>query len=490
MRTTIYFGAPGTGKTQTLLSEVEEALRSGTPPDRIAYFAFTKRAALEAITRACKRFDLDRNAFPWFRTIHSAAFKIMGLKSDEVMSTENYKALGAALGSFTFSFSYDETTERPPQGGGLGDKALFVYSLAAARLRAVEEEWRSISRPDISLPDALRFAAGLNAYKKEYGLLDFNDFLVGEPEPLLLDLLIIDEAQDLTLQQWLFVRAVGRLAKRVLIAGDDDQTIFQWAGADVRSFLSLAGNVVTLPISHRLPRKVWEVVEGVSSKIRVRRAKNWEPRAEPGEVNFLTSPDQAPLRDGKWLLLTRHRYQLDELVNICRDQGVVYSFEGVWSNQTPSIKAVINYERLRADKPVPVEQAQHLRKYIPGLSPIQKTKEPFITWDKIAWPFEGRPDWMSALPGIGTHEREYIRRLRREQASLTDPGKVVLSTIHGVKGGEAENVLVIPDISHKVTMALQDDPDQEARVWYVAASRASKALFVVSPRTRKHFRLG
>ena len=58
----IVLGPPGTGKTTKLLALVEEYLSSGVPPDKIGYFAFTRRAADEAITRAAKKFNLSKKA--------------------------------------------------------------------------------------------------------------------------------------------------------------------------------------------------------------------------------------------------------------------------------------------------------------------------------------------------------------------------------------------------------------------------------------------
>jgi DNA helicase II / ATP-dependent DNA helicase PcrA len=49
------FGPPGTGKTTTLLNMVDEALEAGTHPHRIAFLAFTRKAANEAKERAANQ---------------------------------------------------------------------------------------------------------------------------------------------------------------------------------------------------------------------------------------------------------------------------------------------------------------------------------------------------------------------------------------------------------------------------------------------------
>ena len=53
------FGPPGTGKTTTLLNMVDDAFEKGVHPHRIAFLAFTRKAANEAQERAAVRFNLD-----------------------------------------------------------------------------------------------------------------------------------------------------------------------------------------------------------------------------------------------------------------------------------------------------------------------------------------------------------------------------------------------------------------------------------------------
>jgi DNA helicase II / ATP-dependent DNA helicase PcrA len=480
--TQIIFGPPGTGKTTTLLDAVATAMEAGTDPARIGFFSFTRKAAQEAITRARERFGGEAEDYPWFRTLHSAAFRMAGLKSDDVMQTHHYKELGDALG-YEFQHNYDETMERAPLHGGLGDRCMALVGLAQATGRPLEETWRLSHVEDVTLGQAVRFDAALREYKRAFRLLDFSDFLNEARGQLDLDMMVIDEAQDLTRQQWSFARRIGAGVPDVLIAGDDDQAIFQWAGADLHFFLSLKGNVKVLPVSHRLPDKVWNRCDAVARSIRVRRAKAWRSRGEGGRVIDLDEPEQAHLLDAEtWLLLTRNRYQLDELVRVCRDQGVVYHHAGRWSNEERSVRAVVMYEMLRRGDTVTARQANMAASFIPGMPRVEGHTH---TWETMPWPFTGKPDWINTLTAMGLDQREYIRKLRRNGESLTKPGRVTISTIHGVKGGEATNVVVLPDVSRRVHEGMAHDPDQERRVWYVALSRALENLFMVRPRTMR-----
>ena len=89
---TIVLGPPGTGKTTTLLNKVDDYLK-GNDPDRIGYFAFTQKAAYHARDEAIKKFNLTEDDLPYFRTLHSLAFKKLGLKKIRLCNQDTIKIL-------------------------------------------------------------------------------------------------------------------------------------------------------------------------------------------------------------------------------------------------------------------------------------------------------------------------------------------------------------------------------------------------------------
>ena len=70
-------GPPGTGKTEFDLTMIEDWLTGGAGREQIAYVTFLKAAASDA----CKRFGIeaDERRDLWFRTLHSTAYRLLGL---------------------------------------------------------------------------------------------------------------------------------------------------------------------------------------------------------------------------------------------------------------------------------------------------------------------------------------------------------------------------------------------------------------------------
>ena len=75
----------------------------------------------------------------------------------------------------------------------------------------------------------------------------------------------------------------------------------------------------------------------------------------------------------------------------------------------------------------------------------------------------------------------YIRKViqRGGAKALTIAPRIVLSTIHGAKGTEADHVILLTDLPTLARRAMEREPDAERRVWYVGVTRARRTLTLV-----------
>jgi DNA helicase-2/ATP-dependent DNA helicase PcrA len=234
---TIVLGPPGTGKTTTLLNKVDDYLKN-TDPDKVGYFAFTQKAAYEARDRAIKKFNLDEDDLPYFRTLHSLAFRRLGIKKENVMQRRHYQDFGKRVKEEINYADY----ENDYNGIFTSDSEyLRIINLAILKGITAEQQYNlNEHNQDLELNKLKRMAHYLKEYKKQHDLIDFNDMIleftksdVAVPK---FDVVFIDEAQDLSRMQWDMAKIIWQKTKDSFIAGDDDQAIFRWAGADVDSF--------------------------------------------------------------------------------------------------------------------------------------------------------------------------------------------------------------------------------------------------------------
>ena len=486
---TIVLGPPGTGKTTTLLNKVDDYLKQ-TDPDKIGYFAFTQKAAHEARDRAIKKFNLTEDDLPYFRTLHSLAFRRLGIKKDQVMQQRHYKDLGKKLG---FPVTYADHQE--DQGSIFSSDSEYLRIIQLAQLRNITPEQQfdlNEHTQDLERSTLRIIANELSRYKKEYNLIDFNDMILdftkSDKSPKF-DVVFIDEAQDLSLMQWDMAKTIWNKTTDSFIAGDDDQAIYKWAGADVDSFIALQGQYLPLTQSYRIPAKVHGVAMGIINRIRNRIDKTWQPKVNQGTLHRHYTADTINMSSGEWLVLARTKHLLKELEESLYRRGLYYSSKYRRGTEKDLHEAATAWEHLRQGQLVNFKQIENISKYMGPKHWHKKkikgmAKESFYGIDQLVndYGLQVKTVWYEAFDDAGQTKVDYLRKMRKNGEKLNERPRIELSTIHGAKGGESENVVLLTDLTINTMRGYERDPDDENRLFYVGATRTKENLHIIEPK--------
>jgi DNA helicase II / ATP-dependent DNA helicase PcrA len=489
------FGPPGTGKTTTLLNMVNDALESGVHPHRIAFLAFTRKAANEAKERAASRFNLDpKKDLIYFRTLHSLALTSTDIRPEQVMQPQNYKELGNAIGVSLVGAKHDQFEDVPAMTAA-NDPVLGLINLARLRkvslrdqynMSHIEADWNTVNYVDKCLRE----------YKEKMGVYDFTDMLeefVRQSDKYCseFDLCFLDEAQDLSNLQWDIADILDANSKRMYAAGDDDQAIYRWAGANVDRFINLPGGSETLSQSYRIPRRVHEVAENVVRRIARRFPKRYEPRDELGNVTRINTINALDMTQGSWLILSQAGYQLQPVANDLKSNGYLFTYRGHRSISEKVSDAVNGWEQLRKGKEISGEVARKIYgfmsigtrvtrgfKKLPGVENIDlvNMQDLYLNHGLLA---TSNMIWSEAMDKLPETDRAYITALLRRGEKFNGIPRIAASTIHGSKGGEADNVVLFTDLSPAADEEMRINPDDMHRVFYVGVTRTKQNLYIV-----------
>jgi superfamily I DNA/RNA helicase len=476
----VLLGPPGTGKTAELTNRAQACIDSGIPASRVGFVSFTRAAVDEALDRI----GGTRDTHPWFRTIHSLGYALAGITQDSMLSEERLKEFSEAIGEpispiFATSDSADVRALHDARGAP-ADVALSLYSRAASRDTSLEYEFRREQNLNVSWQHVWRIIEKYKAYKQVLGLWDFADLVTKSNGVLDVDKCFIDEAQDTTRAQWNLLRRTIPKSTDVVFAGDDDQCIYRWSGADPSPLGTIEGQRTVLNKSHRVPLSVYDVAARVAGRIPARIPKQFAPRdGDSGTVESITDLEYVDLRaEGKWLLLARTRHNASQWRAVARYQGVVYQLEdGSWSNSFPEVKAAVAYWELQQGRGIDRVMVDTLYRYLPPIGCVCKSfaeiraLPDLVTWSEVVNEHIDRgKHWWDVLE-MAPEDAGYVRALRRNREPLSKAGRIRISTVHRAKGLQEDNVGVLMSITHKIATA-PDKLGDELRVMYVALTRA------------------
>ena len=484
---TILYGGPGSGKTTELLNLMQLELQR-VDKKRVAFCSFTRQASYGARDRAIKQFGGEPDDYPYFRTLHSLAYRELSLSEGSIMQKKNYGELAKSLnldpgGNF-------QIHDGPVIGRPNAVKLLAMCELARNRLVDLELVWKEMRNPDLGWFVLRRYRDALKFYKRETGLLDFTDVFeiyLEEGLSLPVEVAFVDEAQDLTPLQWRIVHKAFSGVRRLYVAGDDDQAIFRWAGASVEKFQILNGEKRVLGKSHRLPKTIFDAAGRIVKRIVNRTPKNWRPVHGGGNLTWHRNIESIrDLENGSWLLLARNVYLLERYMDEARKRGLFFTGKTGPSISKKDVLSIVAYEKLRLGNRIDCDQAKLVMRALGKSIGISFDNEKMYRRQDLGLPLE-LPIWHRAFMKMPLRKRVYVVECLRRKEKLTKEPRIRIDTIHGAKGAEAENVVLMTDMSTRTMDGFRRRQSDEWRTLYVGMTRALNKLHMILPTTGNHY---
>jgi len=499
-------GPPGCGKTHTNTLLVKQCIEDGIPPERIACVSFTRKAAQESKERVCRDLGVSEESLPYFQTLHSMAFRAAEYKKDNVIRGSDLKAVGNAVGiSFNASYYNNSESDFDVLGISKGDQYLGVYQLGRSMRIDTQEAFNLVSNYGLYWVELKRLIDSYESYKKVNGKVDFTDMIenfIDRGIPMDIDALFVDEAQDLSTLQWDMVDILRKTPRIQVFTGDDDQAIMGFQGADVQRFLSATKDKEVLNKSYRLPQEPWIEAQRIVSRIMGRAPKEWSARDEEGSVQYHQSLWDLPLEEGQWCIMARTNRIANIYADMLREEGWIYSRHGHPSIPSKTFQAILDWEKFCKNELIEIKALRNIYNFMSsgvgfkrGFSARSKMlmnlePETEITMDdaKTALGLLANENmrWHQALDKVDVESQNYILNALKRGDNVKKP-RIKVSTIHSMKGGECDNVVVIPDLSPAAYHAYNSNPNIEHRVFYVAVTRTKQALHIMHPQTQKYY---
>jgi len=387
------------------------------------------------------------------------------------------------------------------------------------------------------------FAARWQQYKDAHGLLDFCDLIDTALRdipfaPKRPSVIFADEAQDLNRMQLTLIRKWGERVKYFILAADDDQAIMTFTGASPDAVLDPEipeDHKIILKQSYRVPRAVHAAANRLIRQVTRRQEKPYLPRPADGiytsiggtykssEYAILKAAVEHLERGQTVMFLASCSYMLQPLVQILRKNGIAFHnpyrrSNGYWNplhigprSSTSRVLALLaahpgfgagRHDWTNGDLALWAEwltsegvMKRGSKKKLQGLAPndavtFETLEDLFETAaiEALLATFGGDYRsllkwWRQRLNASVAQRVEFpaeIARAGGPQALLEAP-RVVVGTIHSVKGGEADVVFLFPDLSQAGDAAYQRfGPPRDAviRTFYVGMTRAREALYI------------
>ena len=327
------YGPPGTGKTTWLVNHAGE-MADTYGIDQVSVCSLTKSAVSEVSGRDLTVADDNVS------TLHARCKRALQAPAPaETKVSDFLKVYPHYLSCFPQSVSRvkadeDDSSDQPLSERLLsGNGTIYDYCQIFRQQMVDPIQWA---------PPIREFFFDWNNWCQETNRMDFTGWLEAalELRPLpSQQVVFVDEAQDHTPLQLEVLRRWN--AKKLILIGDDDQNLYEWAGAIPRHFFNpplAADHESVLAQSYRVPKAVHRVALNWICQASSRKEKIYHPRDEEGSCSAIRYnldavlderlpeqlEDQIYNKKQTVMFLTSCGYMLDNLIALLKAKRIPF----------------------------------------------------------------------------------------------------------------------------------------------------------------------
>ncbi|MCK9255285.1 MAG: UvrD-helicase domain-containing protein [Bacteroidales bacterium] len=242
----------GSGKTRVLTYKIAYLISKGIKPYRIMALTFTNKASNEMKERIDKLLGYEASRNLWMGTFHSIFGKILRLEADKIGFDRNYTIFDA-----TDSLNLIKSIIKELN---INDEIYKPKSVAARISSAKNELWTAdgyAQNNDFLILDAKENREHFHHIYSKYAqrckssnVMDFDDLLLytnilfkANPDVLNVyrqrfDYILVDEYQDTNYSQYLIIKKLSKMHRKLCVVGDDAQSIYSFRGAKIQNILN------------------------------------------------------------------------------------------------------------------------------------------------------------------------------------------------------------------------------------------------------------
>lgn len=297
----------GSGKTRVLTHRIAYLIyQKKVYPGNILAITFTNKAAQEMRERLEKLVGLAAEQL-WVATFHSTCLRILRREIGEIGYTSDFVI-------------YDDADQQTLLKMILKEKNLDEKKYTPRGISSRISNYKN----DLKTPDAARREPGNNFYDdqiisiyaeyqkrlKNNNALDFDDLIMltvrlfkQNPEVLekyqdRFKYILVDEYQDTNTAQYMLINLLAAKHKNLCVVGDDDQSIYQWRGADIRNILSFEEDypetkVIKLEQNYRSTQNILSAAnEVVKHNFRRKTKSLWTDKEGGDKLYYYTAQDE------------------------------------------------------------------------------------------------------------------------------------------------------------------------------------------------------